>query len=294
MLRHDSGPRRSESVDAYLRGTRVLAVVALLALIAGVVSDALERTFWSDHPLLSGLVASVIVVVLTVGLLNELIERRSRQRWSVLAQYVMLELVRDARLVWTGIADLSGLMPSDPYATDADRASAASSLDAGSSAVGDTVRLIGALREVLSEADKRRRLHDQVTLFVEQNDAVLGRWAAVMLNADVYAEVFDRHVELAGDLAWLSGVLGYGQAKDDERVRRGRSHPAALIEAPPDDEQLAQRVAAITQLAEQLDRGTLAMALRIVPVEWWREQLGVNMLALPDAAQVPAPEGSLK
>jgi hypothetical protein len=32
-------------------------------------------------------------------------------------------------------------------------------------------------------------------------------------------------------------------------------------------------LAAITQLAEQLDSGTLAVALRIVPIDWWREQL---------------------
>jgi hypothetical protein len=35
-----------------------------------------------------------------------------------------------------------------------------------------------------------------------------------------------------------------------------------------------ERVTAITQLAEQLDSRTLALALRIVPIEWWREQLG--------------------
>src|ERR1700729_3169352 len=111
MVRHDSGPRRSESVDRYLRGTRGLAAIALLALVGGVLSDALEGRFWADHALLAGLVASVIVVMLTVALVNEAVERRSRQRWSVLAQYVMLQLVRDARLVWTGVADLAGLMP---------------------------------------------------------------------------------------------------------------------------------------------------------------------------------------
>ena len=64
----------------------MLAAVALLALVAGVVSDSLEREFWTDHPRLAGLVASVIVVMLTAGVVNEVIERRSRQRWSVLAQ----------------------------------------------------------------------------------------------------------------------------------------------------------------------------------------------------------------
>jgi predicted nucleic acid-binding protein len=280
MVRPDSGPRRSESVDAYLRGTRVLAAVALLALVGGVLSDALDGRAWAGHPLLAGLVASVIVVMLTVALVNEALERRSRQRWSVLAQYVTLQLVRDARLVWTGVAELAGLMPSDPFASDV--LTAATAIDAGSSAVRDTDRLTAALRELVAHADKRKRLHDKVTMFLEHNDAVLGRWAAVMLNADLYAEVIDRHVELAGDLAWLSSLLAFELAESDGQTREARSHPAALIEGPLDDGTLVQRLAAITQLAEQLDRGTLAVALRVVPIEWWREQLGATVPASLD------------
>jgi hypothetical protein len=97
-----------------------------------------------------------------------------------------------------------------------------------------------------------------------------------MLNADAYAEVLDRHVELAGDLTWLSSLLERGSTDHDQVARRSRSHPAAMIEGPLDKDQIVQRMVAITQLAEQLDRGTLAVALRIVPVEWWREQLGAT------------------
>jgi hypothetical protein len=283
MVRRDSGPRRSESVDSYLRGTRALAAVAVLALAGGVLSDALAGRFWADHTLIAGLVASLVVVMLTVALLNEALERRSRQRWSVLAQYVMLQLVRDARLVWTGIAELAGLMPSDPYASDVDVFTAAASIESGSSALSDTDRLTGALRELIANADKRKRLHDKLTTLLEHNDAVLGRWAAVMLNADLYAEVIDRHVELAGDLAWASSMLGFELGGGDGRTREARSHPAALIESPPGDEQLVQRLAAITRLAEQLDRGTLTAALRIVPIEWWREQLGETVPASLEA-----------
>jgi hypothetical protein len=282
MVRRDLGPRRSESLDAYLRSTRTLAAVALLALLGGVLWDAEDGRFWARHALLAGLVASVIVVMLTVALVNEALERRSRRRWSVLAQYVMLQFVRDARLVWTGVAELAGLMPPDPSATGVDVLSAATAIDEGSSIVRDTDRLTAALRDVVADADKRKRLHDQVCTFLEHNDAVLGRWAAVMLNADVYAEIIDRHVELAGDLAWLTSLLGL-ELDDHERTRTARRHPAALIEGPLDDDRLVQRLAAITQLAEQLDRETLAVALRIVPIEWWREQLGTS------AAHPPGP-----
>jgi hypothetical protein len=273
MARRQSGPRRSGSVDAYLRGTRALAALALLALGGAVLWDALAERFWDDHALLAGLVASVIVVMLTVGLVNEGLERRARQRWSVLAQYVMLQLVRDARAVWTGIAKLAGLMPPDPDATKGGVLTATMSIDAGSGAVRDTDRLTAALRELLADSQRRKQLHDTVTIMLEHNDAVLGRWAAVMLTADVYAELIDRHVELAGDLAWLSSLLGFEFRDHDGGADQGASHPAGLIEGQLDDELLAERLAAITQLAEQLDRGTLDLALRIVPIEWWREQL---------------------
>jgi hypothetical protein len=36
------------------------------------------------------------------------------------------------------------------------------------------------------------------------------------------------------------------------------------------------RLVAITQLAEQLDRGTLDLAVKIVPVAWWEARLGTT------------------
>jgi hypothetical protein len=285
MNRRESGPRRSGSVDSYLRGTRALAAIALLALGGAVLWDVLAARFWADNALLAGLVASVIVVMLTVGLVNEALERRARQRWSVLAQYVMLQLVRDARMVWTGIAEIAGLMPPDPDATKSEILTATMSIDRGSEAVRDTERLTPALHKLLADSRSRKQLHDTVTTILEHNDAVLGRWAAVMLNADVYAELIDRHVELAGDLAWLSSLLGLEFGENDDRARTGRSHPAGLIEGQVDDELLVQRLAAITQLAEQLDRGTLELALRIVPIEWWREQLATS----PPSPSAPPP-----
>ena len=55
IRRHDLGPRRSQSVDAYLRRTRVMAIVAVVALGGGIVSDALSGSFWIRHALLAPL-----------------------------------------------------------------------------------------------------------------------------------------------------------------------------------------------------------------------------------------------
>jgi len=267
MRRPYPGPRRSPSIDAYLRRTRLVAVVALLALAAAIVSDVLERTFWVRHALLTGLAASVIVVMLSVAVVNEVLERRRRERWRVLAQYVMLELVRNARLIWTGVLEHVGLLGPDGSRPEA--------VDANARLVRDTRRLSAAVREVVLDDTRLCGLREEIVRLAAHTDEVLGRWAAVMLNADVYAEVVDRHVELAGDISWLESLLDNADPPEDQRrERRARSSPAVQIEGGISGEQLAQRVVVITQLAEELDRTTLELALRIVPLEWWQARLG--------------------
>ena len=85
----------------------------------------------------------------------------------------------------------------------------------------------------------------------------------------------DRHVELAGDLAWSASLLDHFEPPDDHRRPwKGRSHSPIQVEGEVDHERLADTLVAITQLAERLDRGTLELALRIVPVGWWAARLG--------------------
>jgi hypothetical protein len=273
-----SGPRRSESVESYLRQTRAAAALALLALAAGIASEQFAERLWVRHPLLAGLASSAIVVMLSVAVVNEALEVRKRRRWSVVAQYVMLELVRDARMVWVGIVELTGLMPAD--------ANQLAAIDAAACVVRDTPRLTKAVHSLLTDADRRRVLRDHVARLVVHNDEVLGRWAAVMLNADAYAEVVDRHVELAGSLAWLGSLLDQSGSSDGNQLRRhrARSNAAVQITGDMDDDRLAQRIVAITQLAEQLDRGTLDLALKLVPVAWWEARLGTTAHVGDDVA----------
>ena len=58
------------------------------------------------------------------------------------------------------------------------------------------------------------------------------------------------------------------------RQRKSPSNTAIQIQDAYDDDWLAGRVVAITQLAAELDRQTLQLALRIVPVQWWAARLG--------------------
>jgi hypothetical protein len=245
----------------------VLGVLALVVFAAAVVSDAADDAFWGHHALLTSLVSSVIVVMLSVAVVNELLERRQRQRWSILAQYVMFDLIRNARMIWLGVLDVTGLFSVLPNQQE--------SIDMGAQVVRDSQRLTTALLAVIDDSDRRARLHNEIAFLAEHSDEVLGRWAAVMLNADVYAEILDRHVELAGDIGWIASLLDASEPPADLRRQwRARSSPANQIQAGHDAEWLADRLVVITQLAEALDRGTLEVALRIVPVEWWESRLG--------------------
>jgi hypothetical protein len=143
--------------------------------------------------------------------------------------------------------------------------------------VRDTSRLSAAVRAAISDDAQRGRLNEEIAFLTVHSDEVLSRRASVMLNADVYAEVMDRHVELASDVSWLHSILDNADPPEDlRRNRRARNSPAVQIEGEISGTALVQRVVVITQLAEQLDRATLELALRIVPVEWWQERLAAS------------------
>jgi hypothetical protein len=151
-----------------------MAILAVIALAAGIASDDTNGAFWGRHTLLAGLAASAIVVMLSGAVVNEVLERRRRQRWSILAQYIMFELVRNARMIWSGILDVAGLLPAHMNQQD--------SIEAGADIVRDTPRLTAAVRQIVNDVDQRKRLHDEVAFLAEHADEVLGRWVSVMLN----------------------------------------------------------------------------------------------------------------
>src|SRR6516164_5949348 len=133
MARHTVGPRRTDSLRTYVRATRIIGGLSVLILFGAIAWDLANDGFWSRHALFSSLVASLIVVALTAAVFNEVLERRQRERWSVLAQYALFDLIGAARLVWSGLLELAGLVPDGELGGEA--------LAAGSEAVRDTPRL---------------------------------------------------------------------------------------------------------------------------------------------------------
>jgi hypothetical protein len=250
-----------------VRSARIVGGLSLLVLCAAVVWDVVGDGFWFRHVLVSNLVASLVVVAVTAAVLNEVLERRQRKRWSVLAQYALFDLLRTARLVWTGLLELGGVVPDDDIE--------ARGLAAGSEAVLDTPRFAAAMDDVLADVDRREQLHRLIVRLVAHGQEVLGRWADVMVNSGTYTEVVDRHVELYSRLNWWGSVLDESEPLEEHlsRPRLSRLSPATLTSGPVEDEWLRDNLVAIAQLAESLDRRSFELAMRIVPIEWWAEQL---------------------
>jgi hypothetical protein len=268
MARHSLGPRRSDSARTYILGTRIVAGVSLLVLFGAIAWDLANDGFWSRHALFTSLVASSIVVAVTAAVLNEVLERRQRERWSVLAQYALFDLVRVARLVWSGLLELAGLVPDGELEDGA--------LAAGSEAVRDTPRLTAAMDEMLASDERREQLHRLIAGLFGQGQEVLGRWADVMVNSGTYAEIVDRHVELYSRLYWWGSVLDESEPLEEHLSRPMLSRVSPATQAstgPVEDEWLRDNLVAIAQLAESLDQGSFELALRIVPLDWWRAQL---------------------
>ncbi len=250
-----------------MRATRIIGGFSLLVLAGAIAWDLADDRFWSHHALFTSLVASFVVVAVTAAVLNEVLERRQRERWSVLAQYALFDFVRTARLVWTGLLELAGLAPDGELGDEA--------LAAGSEAVHNTPRLAAALHEMLASADRREQLHRLIAGLLGQGEEVLGRWAGVMVDSGAYAEIVDRHVELYSRLYWWGSVLDESEPLEEHlsRPRLSRVSPATQASGPVEDEWLRDNLVAIAQLAESLDQGSFELALRIVPPDWWAAQL---------------------
>src|SRR6476619_3691117 len=252
MPRRTLGPRRSDSPRTYVRSARIIGGLSVLLLSGAVVWDFANDGFWLRHALFTSLVASLIVVAVTA---------------SVLAQYALFDLVRTARLVWTGLLELAGLVPDGEFEDGG--------LAAGSEAVLDTPRLAAAMDEMLASADRREQLHRVIARLRAHGQEVLGRWADVMVNSGTYAEIVDRHVELYSRLYWWGSVLDESDPLEEHlnRPRLSLLSPATQASGPVEDEWLRDNLVAIAQLAESLDRSSFELAMRIVPSEWWAAQL---------------------
>jgi hypothetical protein len=257
----------------------VLAAAVGFLLVAGaVLSDFEVASFWEEHALLTSLIANVLVVAVTVVVLNEVIERRNRRRWSLLAQSALFALTQSARATWTlmlELLEIAEVQSGDPESLIADARLAL-----------DIPHLSDAMRELLAREDGRARLQKVSQRLSQHCSEVIATWAAVMIEARPYAEILDRHVELAGRLEWLSSVLAQNEPAEDQTLRErnltrssiAAEHASELAE----DEWLHDMTLSAIRLALRLDYESRERAFSIVSQEWWAERTAGLVQRAPD------------
>src|SRR5262249_21516658 len=148
-------------------------------------------------------------------------------------------------------------------------------LAAGSEVLRDTPRLAAAMGEILASAERREQVQRLIAGLLNHGQEVLGRWADVMVSSGTYAEIVDRHVELYSRLYWWGSVLDESDPLEEhlDWPTLSRVSPATQTVGAVEDEWLRDNLVAIAQLAESLDRASLELALRIVPLDWWQTRL---------------------
>ena len=254
-----------------MESTRRLVIAAalgvvVLALAAG--SDFLIGSFWGSHAMLTSLIASLLVLAVTVVVLNEVLARRDRRRWSVLAQYVLFQLVQSARATWMGLVELVDGRDIETGSSEG--------LLAGAGLALDTTAFSAATRTMLADAERRRVLQEMLVALAAHSRGVIASWAAVMVGAGPYAEVFDRHVELQGRVDWISDVLAHNEPNEERTLvhrKLVRSSLAAEHIAILEPDWIHDQIVSTAQLAVRLDYESRALGFRLVPYEEWERRI---------------------
>ena len=153
----------------------IAATLGVVVIVLAAVSDFLFGSFWSSHAMLTSLIASLLVLAVTVVVLNEALERRDRRRWSVLAQYVLFQLVQSARATWMGTVELITGHEIETGSTDG--------LLVGARLALDTSSFSTATRAMLEDHERRRVLQEMFVILASHSRTVIANWAAVMVGA---------------------------------------------------------------------------------------------------------------
>lgn len=250
------------------RRLQLAAAIGLALILAAGASDFLLGTFWERHALLTSLVANLLIVGVTVAVVNQAVEGRDRRRWNLLAQNVLFALIQSARATWTGMLEVLELV-------HVESGSVEPLVEAKDIAL-DTARVSKAADELLGDDERRARLQRLCVGLASHSSEVIAKWAPVMLGAKPYAEVLDRHVELAARLEWLSNVLTYNEPPEGQSARERTLTRSSVASEYADqlgtDEWLHDQILAVVALATGLDYEAREHAYSIVPLSWWAER----------------------
>jgi len=268
-LNSRSGERGRNEPPKAPRRTPVAAFGAVALIAVLVSSDFYASQFWLGHPVTTAILASLTVVLVSVTVIEVVLNRRSERRWRLLAQYALLELAEAAHGAWGVLLVVIA------------------EGNSGSDAVADPSRVIEVLHSPARAPAMKRKIdamltdpvrRDELQKSLEQTLAtsreLISRWGAVMTGSTSFSELFDRHVEMIGRIHGLWYFLTYGTRRGSRFRSPGGSHR---------DDWFVDNLLSMTRIAIRLEDETWAIALRVVPPDWW--DMRTDELAAPAHAE---------
>ena len=230
-----------------------LGAVALIAVLIS--SDFYASQFWLGHPVTTAFLASLTVVLVSVTVIDVILTRRSERRWRLLAQYALVELAEAARGAW-GV--LLGVIHEGDSGSDdtTDPSRVTEVLDSPARAPA----LMRKIDTILTDPIRRDELKESLEQTLGTSRELISRWGAVLTDSTSFSELFDRHVEMIGRIHGLWYFLAYGRRRGSRFRSPGGSHR---------DDWFVDNLLSMTRIAIRLEDETWAIALRVVPPEWW-------------------------
>jgi hypothetical protein len=129
---------------------------------------------------------------------------------------------------------------------------------------------------ILTDPLRRNELQESLEQTLATSRELISRWGAVLTGSTSFSELFDRHVEMIGRIHGLWYFLAYGRRRGSRFRSPGGSHR---------DDWFVDNLLSMTRIAIRLEDETWAIALRVVPPDWW--DMRTDELAAPANAAKP-------
>jgi hypothetical protein len=252
-----------------LRRANPAALCGVAALLLLVSSDFYAGRFWVEHPATTAILGSLVAVLLSVTVIEVILNRRSERRWRLLAQYALLELAEAAHAAWGVLIGIVHDEGGDDHEL-AEPARITQILDSPERAPV----LKRNIEVLLTDAHKRDQLRGSLEQSLDTSRGLISRWGVVLTGSSSYSELFDSHVEIIGRIHGLWYFLTYG-------ARRGRQFRAPG--GQHSDDWFVDNLLSMVRIALRLEDRTWAVALQVVPPDWW--DLRTDELAAPAHAE---------
>jgi hypothetical protein len=236
--------------DKWLTPRRVAAAGAIVLLLGACVSDFTMGSFWARHAMFTDIVSTILVALVSLTVVQVVLEEQSEQRWRLLAQYGLFELADNANVTWLMLLKKLNVEGAADFQAEQVHAFLDSSDDV------EAIRTF--LAGSLGNPNRRETMLQVVDDLMTRNQTLITRWNVVMTGSRTYVGLFDRHVELFTRVNFLQYYL-----------RRGTPIGLKYWTSTDPETMFLDTVIAVLHLAVELEVETWTRALNVATSDWW-------------------------